>query len=80
MDDRFRRPDQFKVIDVWVSRPTQSSPGPIERSETAVFIREEADTFVVDIEHRDGYADGGCVPSPTMLAGLMLQALSSLEP
>ncbi len=80
MDDRFRRPDKFKVIDVRVSRPTQSSPGPIERSETAVFIREEADTFVVDIEHRDGYADGGCVPSPTILAQLMLQALSRLEP
>ena len=80
MDDRFRRLDQFKVIDVRVSRPTQSSPGRINRSETAVFIREEADTFVVDIEHRDGYADGGKVPAPTMLAGLMLQALSSLEP
>jgi len=34
----------------------------------------------VDIEHRDGYADGGCVPSPTILAQLMLQALSRLEP
>ena len=80
MDDRFRRLDQFKVIDVRVSRPTQSSLGRINRSEAAVFIREEADTFVVDIEHRDGYADGVNIPAPTMLAGLMLQALSSLEP
>ena len=80
MDDRFQRPDQFKVIDVRVSRPTSSGPGPIEHSEIAVFILEEADTFVVDIEHRDGYAEGRCVPSPTMLARLMVQALSSLEP
>ncbi len=79
MDERFRRSDHFKVIDVRVSRPNRSSPSPTQLSETLVFIREQSDTFLVDIEHLDGSAYGGTVPTPTVLAKLMLQELKGME-
>ena len=80
MDERFRRSDHFKVIDVRVSRPNRSSPRPAQLSETSVFVREQADTFVIDIEHLEGSAYGGAVPTPAMLTKLMLQELRGVEP
>jgi hypothetical protein len=45
-----------------------------------VFVREQADTFVIDIEHLEGSTYGGAVPTPAMLTKLMLQELRGVEP
>ena len=80
MDDRFRRSDQFKVIDVRVSRASRLGGAPSRIPEFSVSVREQAKTFVIDVEYLDGQDRTSLPVSPQRLAQRMLEeALSGVS-
>ncbi|MCP4952384.1 MAG: AMP-binding protein, partial [Proteobacteria bacterium] len=80
MDDRFRRSDEFKVIDVRVSRASRLGGAPSRIPEFSVSVREQAKTFVIDVEYLDGQDQTNLLVSPQRLAQRMVEeALSGVS-
>ena len=80
MDDRFRHSDQFKVIDVRVSRASRLGGAPSRIPEFSVSVREQAKTFVIDVEYLDGQDRTSLPVPPQRLAQRMLEeALSGVS-
>ena len=79
MDDRCRRSDQFKVIDVRVSRASRLGLAPSRIPEFSVSVREQTKTFVIDVEYLAGQDRTNLLVSPQRLAERMLEeALSGV--
>jgi hypothetical protein len=80
MDDRFRRSDEFKVIDVRVSRASRLGGAPSRIPQFSVSVREQAKTFVIDVEYLAGQDRTNLLVSPQRLAQRMLEeALSGVS-